>query len=83
LILLEEHRRDFKKHFYLRRHGYRLVKRTGLNNWYVPDTSPATVRALNSPGEIWHMWRKMWLNAPMDIGWRRTRNWLRGRPASR
>ncbi len=28
LILLEEQRRDFTKHFYLRRHGYRLVKRT-------------------------------------------------------
>jgi hypothetical protein len=59
------------------------VKRTGLNNWYVPEASPATVRALNSPGEIWRMWRKMWLNAPLDIGWRRLRNWLRGRPASR
>jgi FkbM family methyltransferase len=66
LILLEEHRRDYKKHFYLRSQGYRLVKRTGRNNWYVPNDSPATVGSLNTPGEAVRMWRKMWLNPPFD-----------------
>ena len=66
LILIEEHRHNYQKHFYLRRHGYRLVKRTRLNNWYVPDDSPATVASLNTPNEAWQMWRKMWLNMPFD-----------------
>jgi len=66
LILLEEHRRDYKKHYYLSSQGYRLVKRTGRNNWYVPNDSPATVGSLNTPGEALRMWRKMWLNPPFD-----------------
>jgi FkbM family methyltransferase len=82
LILLEEHRRDFKKHFYLRRHGYRLVKRTGLNNWYVPPESPATARTLNTPAERWRMWRKMWLNAPFDNVYRGLRRLLSGKKKS-
>ncbi len=77
LILLEEHRRDFKKHFYLRRHGYRLVKRTGLNNWYVPPDSAATVQSLNTAAERWRMWRKMWLNAPFNNAYRRLRKLFR------
>ena len=66
LVLLEEHRRDYKKHFYLKQQGYRLVKRTGRNNWYVPHDSPATVGTLNTPSEALQMWRKMWLNPPFD-----------------
>ncbi len=66
LILIEEHRHDYAKHFYLRRLGYRLVKRTGRNNWYVPPGHPATVRSLNTPAEALRMWRKMWLNPPFD-----------------
>jgi FkbM family methyltransferase len=82
LILMEEHRRDYKKHFHLRRHGYRLVKRTGLNNWYVPPDSPATARSLNTPGERWRLFRKMWLNAPFDNGWRKLKQRVRGKPAA-
>lgn len=66
LILIEEQRRDYTKHFYLRRHGYRLVKRTGRNNWYVPPHSPATVRSLNTRAEALRLWQKMWLNPPFD-----------------
>jgi FkbM family methyltransferase len=77
LILIEEHRRGYKKHFHLRRHGYRLVKRTRLNNWYVPNNSPATVASMNTIGEAWQMWRKMWLNAPFDNLKRNIRKRLR------
>ena len=66
LILLEEHRRNYTKHFHLRRHGYRLVRRTGLNNWYVPPGSAATIRSLNTPAGRFRLWRKMWLNPPFD-----------------
>ncbi len=76
LILIEEHRRDYTKHFYLRRHGYRLVKRTGRNNWYVPNAHPATVRSLNTPAEAFCLWRKMWLNPPFDKLKRQARKWF-------
>lgn len=74
LILLEEHRRDYEKHFYLKRHGYRLVKRTGFNNWYVPADSPATVGSLNTLVERLQLFKKMWLNPPCNNFYR----WLRG-----
>jgi len=76
LILIEEHRRDYAKHFYLRRHGYRLVRRTGRNNWYVPAESPATVRSLNTPAEALRLWRKMWLNPPFDNLKRKIKRWF-------
>ncbi len=66
LILVEEHRHDYCKHHHLRRHGYRLARRTNWNNWYVPAGSPVTVRTLNTPGEMFRLWRKMWLNPPFD-----------------
>ena len=66
LILIEEHRRDYAKHYHLRRQGYRLVRRTGRNNWYVPPDSAATVGSLNTPTEAFRLWRKMWLNPPFD-----------------
>src|SRR5262249_51916936 len=36
LILLEDHVTDLAKHRFMRRNGYRLMRRTGLNGWYVP-----------------------------------------------
>jgi FkbM family methyltransferase len=79
LILLEEHRRDYTKHFYLRRHGYRLVRRTGRNNWYVPPRSLATMRSLNTSAEVFRLWRKMWLNPPFNKLKRTIRNTFRKR----
>jgi FkbM family methyltransferase len=36
LILLEDHVLDRSKHRFMASNGYKLVRRTGLNNWYVP-----------------------------------------------
>lgn len=36
LILLEDHVLSLKKHRYMRVSGYKLIRRTGLNSWYVP-----------------------------------------------
>ncbi len=57
---------DHSQYHHLRRHGYRLARRTNWNNWYVPAGSPVTVRTLNTPGEMFRLWRKMWLNPPFD-----------------
>ena len=40
LILLEDKLVYLNKHRWLRRNGYRLVKRTLFNNWYVPEGEP-------------------------------------------
>lgn len=34
LILIEDHARDFEKHNYLKKLGYKLFRRTGYNAWY-------------------------------------------------
>ena len=39
LILIEDKLYSLAKHRYLNQQGYRLLKRTMLNNWYVPGTS--------------------------------------------
>jgi FkbM family methyltransferase len=36
LILLEDHVSSLDKHRFMRRAGYTLMRRTGLNGWYVP-----------------------------------------------
>ena len=42
LILLEDHVTNLDKHIFLLRHGYALMRRTGLNGWYVPrEDAPA------------------------------------------
>jgi FkbM family methyltransferase len=36
LIFLEDHMHYIDSHKYLKNNGYKLVRRTGTNNWYVP-----------------------------------------------
>jgi len=61
LILIEDGVRTLDKHRFLKRQGYQLVKRTCLNNWYIPE------------GRSFHMtfwlerlelFRKMYLGLP-------------------
>jgi len=40
LIMIEDGVRTWDKHRFLKRHGYKLVKRTTLNNWYIPKQQP-------------------------------------------
>ena len=64
LILLEDKVHRLDKHFYLKRHGYKLVKRTGLNNWYVPKAVDFQMASL---GERYHLVRKMYLATPWRV----------------
>lgn len=79
LILLEDHFYSYAKHFYLRRHGYKLVRRTGYNNWYVPRNTPVSVFSMCSFPELLRLGRKMWLNTPFN----RWRRWLKQRKRAR
>ena len=74
LILIEDKLQDLSKHTYLRRHGYVLVKRTELNDWYVPQGSRFT---MTSVGEKLALWRKVFLGLPF----RKLRRWRHSRRA--
>jgi FkbM family methyltransferase len=70
LVLLEDHMETLDLFFYMRRHGYKLVHRTGPNNWWVPagaETIPTTMR------ERWSLWNRIWFRYP-----RRRLRWLLG-----
>jgi hypothetical protein len=60
LILLEDHVGNLRKHRHMRRAGYRLIRRTGLNAWYVPDDHPARLTGFGR----WQILRKYYLALP-------------------
>lgn len=75
LLLIEDHLRNLRTHRYLRRQGYRPVKRTGLNNWYVPEGQPFS---MSGRVERARLWKKLWLNTPF----RKLRIWREKRAAT-
>jgi FkbM family methyltransferase len=59
LLLIEDNLPNrLKVHRHLKQHGYRLVKRTGCNNWYVAKDQPF---ALSTPWERLKIYRKLYL----------------------
>ncbi len=63
LILLEDHVTSLDKHRFLTAAGYRLIRRTGLNGWYVPkDAAPV----MDWAGR-WQIARKYYLALPFRI----------------
>ena len=57
LILLEDHVGNLSKHRFVKSSGYRLVRRTTLNGWYVPENSPVHF----GWGDRWRVLRKYYL----------------------
>jgi FkbM family methyltransferase len=60
LILIEDLALNLSIHRALTAHGYKWVRRTGLNSWYVPAASPMTVGAFGR----WQFVRKHYLGVP-------------------
>jgi FkbM family methyltransferase len=60
LILIEDLALNLRIHRVLTARGYKWVRRTGLNSWYVPKDSPMTV----SPFGQWQFVRKHYLGVP-------------------
>jgi FkbM family methyltransferase len=60
LILIEDHALDLRLHRRLTARGYRWVRRTGLNGWYVPRDSQLGVSTV---GRL-QFYRKYYLSAP-------------------
>ena len=69
LILLEDHVSSLDKHRFMLRSGYRLMRRTGLNGWYVPA---AAAPKMDFVGR-WQIFRKYYLALPFRMfrDWRR------------
>ena len=61
LLVVEDHVEHLRLHCYLRAQGYKLVKRTGSNNWYVPQEAAFPV----SLAERLRLFRKMYLATPL------------------
>lgn len=77
LVLLEDHVVDLHKHHFMQNTGYRLVRRTGLNGWYVPQGQAS---ALGLSGR-WQIVRKYYLALPFRMlrdAKRRWRDRVRG-----
>lgn len=57
LVLLEDHVTSHQKHRHMIASGYRLLLRTGLNSWYVPESDQYTY----SLGARMEFFRKYWI----------------------
>lgn len=60
LILIEDLAMNLRVHRHLRSHGYKWVRRTGLNSWYVPFDDPMDVDLFGR----WQFFRKHYLGIP-------------------
>jgi FkbM family methyltransferase len=77
MILLEDHVADLAKHRFLRRNGYRLIRRFENNGWYVPKDSAA----VTASRDRWEILRKYYLALPFRMlrnSGRRLRRSLKG-----
>jgi len=71
VLLLEDHLQRLSVHRHVVRQGYKLVRRTGCNNWYVPAESRLIPSSL---GERIALRKEIWLDTPVRIArfaWKR------------
>lgn len=69
LVLVEDWVLDRRLHRYLCDNGYKLVRRTGYNSWYVPSGMAFPVTAFGR----WQLFRKYYLSVPLRRFKRRSR----------
>lgn len=69
VIIVEDRLEELSRHRYLRKQGYKLVRRNGSNNWYVPVEEPFPVSLTTR----FKLIRKCYLSLPF----RRMRDGLR------
>lgn len=63
LVFIEYHVLSLNIHYYMKENGYKLIKRTGVNNWYIPRSSQYKTPFLDRIKLI----RKMYLGTPLRI----------------
>jgi FkbM family methyltransferase len=72
LVLCEDHWFDHDKRRALERAGYRWVRRTEYNDWYVPRSAPFPVSLRGR----WQLFRKAWVGLPFRVAKRKLKGWL-------
>lgn len=63
LILVEDHIGNLKTHRFLKSIGYKLIRRTGFNGWYVPENSAVSLSWSDRARII----RKYYLGLPFRV----------------
>ena len=63
LILLEDFAENFEKHRFMRARGYKRVRRTGNNSWYIPQEVPFPLSIVGR----WQLLRKYYLSLPVRL----------------
>src|ERR1051326_8878145 len=63
LILLEDMAHDFTRHRYMRAQGYKRVRRTGNNSWYIPEAEPFRLSMFGR----FQLLRKYYLAVPLRL----------------
>jgi hypothetical protein len=63
LIFIEDHLYQHRVHFLLKSRGYKLVRRTDLNMWYVPNKSNFPVSLYGR----WQLFRKLYVSHPFRM----------------
>lgn len=61
LVLLEDDVHRLEKHRAMRERGYKLVRRTALNNWYVPANAPFPVSLYGRLQFLRKLYLGMWI----------------------
>jgi FkbM family methyltransferase len=74
LVLLEDHVSNLDKHNFMVQSGYALMRRTGLNGWYVPREDAPPMDLIGR----WQIFRKYYLALPFRM-FRDARRRLRDR----
>lgn len=64
LISVEDFCENFKKKRFMRRAGYKLIRRVDYNNWYVPREVPAAAFSVSTPRQLIRLIRKDFLSVP-------------------
>jgi FkbM family methyltransferase len=72
LILIEDHLYNHAVHNFLLDHGYKLVRRTDLNMWYVPGEADFPLSMLGR----FELFKKLYLSHPFRL-WRKMAKRLR------
>jgi FkbM family methyltransferase len=63
LILIEDHVNNLQTHRYLKKSGYRLIRRLGHNGWYVPADESFRIAS----SDRWEILRKYYLALPFRL----------------
>jgi FkbM family methyltransferase len=62
IVIEDDYQSRLEIYRYLKQQGYRLVKRTGSNNWYIPKEQPFTLTT--GWEKVW-LFRKMFISTPI------------------